>query len=229
MFVGFPGPTSVDERAALLTAAREAGAFVAYRDGFGDLRILCLDQVGGERIRIGRTEDNEICLPDNLEVSRAHAVLQAGGAGWGISDDGLSRNGTFVNGERVGRFRRLNDQDLIRIGTTTLLFQQAGVVSDQTTAVAGRRHQPNLTPAERRVLVELCRPMLAGRGIPTPSGNQEIADALVLSLAGVKSHIRSLFSKFEVGDMPQNHKRAELAHRALQLGIVTDRDLAGAH
>ena len=34
-------------------------------------------------------------------------------------DDGLSRNGTFVNGERLSGRRRLTDGDTLRFGGTT--------------------------------------------------------------------------------------------------------------
>jgi hypothetical protein len=42
----------------------------------------------------------------------------------------------------------------------------------------------------------------------------------------VKMHLRSLFGKFELTDLPQNQKRAKLAERALQLGVISQRDLA---
>jgi DNA-binding CsgD family transcriptional regulator len=81
-----------------------------------------------------------------------------------------------------------------------------------------------LTDAERRVLLELCRPLLGAGVARTPASNQEIADALHLSLPGVKSHVRALFAKIGVDDLPQNRKRAELARRAVELGLVTARD-----
>lgn len=57
-----------------------------------------------------------------------------------------------------------------------------------------------------------------------PATNGEIAAALCLSLPGVKSHVRSLFAKLGVNDLPLNRKRAELARRALDLRLVTSRD-----
>ena len=48
---------------------------------------------------------------------------------------------------------------------------------------------------------------------------------MFLSLPGVKSHMRSLCVKLEVEDLPQNRKRAELARRALDSGLVSQRDL----
>jgi predicted ArsR family transcriptional regulator len=77
---------------------------------------------------------------------------------------------------------------------------------------------PRVTDAERRVLVALCRPLLEPGGAGVPATNQEIAGALVLSVPGVKSHVRALFAKFAV------ENRTELARRALELGVVTARD-----
>ena len=137
----------------------------------------------------------------------------------------MSRNGTYVNGERVMRHRRLEDRDVVRVGVTAILFRFPSAVGDASTAVAGALPAARLTDAERRVLVALCRPLLEPGLVATPSSNQSIADALHLSLSGVKSHVRTLFGKLGVDDLPQNRKRAELARRALELGLVSARDL----
>ena len=51
-------------------------------------------------IRIGRTPDNDIALPD-LHVSRHHAELRRNPDGsWELVDVG-SHGGTFVNGKRI--------------------------------------------------------------------------------------------------------------------------------
>ena len=41
----------------------------------------------------------------------------------------------------------------------------------------------------------------------------------------VKTHLRTLFHKFHIEDLPQNQKRAKLVERAFALGIVSRRDL----
>jgi DNA-binding NarL/FixJ family response regulator len=41
----------------------------------------------------------------------------------------------------------------------------------------------------------------------------------------VKTHIRSLFAKLGVADLPQFQKRTELARRAVEHGLVVPRDL----
>ena len=61
-------------------------------------------------IRIGRDEDNDIILADDLLVSRHHAEIH----GSDIVDLG-SHNGTFVDGERVSR-GRVADGEVIGIG-----------------------------------------------------------------------------------------------------------------
>ena len=82
-----------------------------------------------------------------------------------------------------------------------------------------------LSPAQRRVLIALCRPFRDDDGFATPASNQQIADELVLSVEAVKTHLRALFERFDVGDLPRQAKRAELVKRAFQLGAISPRDL----
>jgi DNA-binding CsgD family transcriptional regulator len=214
---------SPPERAALTAAEREGIPFLVHRDEHGDMRIVPL--TSGDRVRLGRAAANDVVLGGDPEVSRAHAVLEPAGGGWTVVDDGLSRNGTFVNGERVTRQRRLEDRDVIRVGNTTLHFRYPAMVPDDTTAIAARLPDTRISPAERRVLVALCRPLLHSGGTGLPAGNSEIAAELFLSVPAVKSHIRSLFTKTGVDALPQTHKRVELARRAVQNGLVSARDL----
>lgn len=222
--VGFPAQSmSASELAALLAAEREGEPFLAYRDQLGDLRIVALS---ADRVRIGRTADNDIVLAGDLEVSRAHARLEAEGAGWTLVDDGLSRNGTYVNGEVVPRRLRLEDRDVIALGQTSMLFRHPSVVGDESTAVATKGDfEVRLTPAERRVLVALCRPLLETGVTAAPASNQAIADQLILSLAGVKSHVQTLFAKLGFDGAPRALKRTQLAQSAVERGLVTARDL----
>ena len=174
--MGFPAHSlSPSEQAALLAAERQGDPFLAYRDVHGDLRIVPLSVE--DSVRIGRTADNDVVLAGDTEVSRAHAQLMAAGAGWTLVDDGMSRNGTYVNGERVLRHRRLEDRDMVRVGQTSILFRHPSAVGDDSTAVARTQPELRLTDAERRVLVALCRPLLEPGLVSTPASNQEIADA----------------------------------------------------
>ncbi|GIW72652.1 MAG: hypothetical protein KatS3mg102_2194 [Planctomycetota bacterium] len=73
----------------------------------------------GELVRIGRSRNNEICLPSG-HVSRLHAELVYEDGGWVVGDLG-SKNGTYVNGERVFR-HPLRHGDRIRIGHFELQY-----------------------------------------------------------------------------------------------------------
>ena len=87
---------------ARLDAERRGGPFLVYRDGGGAQVILCLDAP----VTVGRRPERDVALPWDTEVSRLHAQLEPVGSDWIVVDDGLSRNGTHVNGER-GAGRRL--------------------------------------------------------------------------------------------------------------------------
>src|SRR2546430_2340817 len=77
----------------------------------------------------------------------------------------------------------------------------------------------------RLQLQAVCRPCLAAGAFSTPVPNQDIARELVVSLDAVKMHLRSLFAKFALNDVPQNQKRARLAELAVREGFVTSRVL----
>jgi len=83
----------------------------------------------------------------------------------------------------------------------------------------------SISPAQRRVLLALCRPYKDGSNFATPATNQEIGAELHLSVDAVKTHMRALFEKLDVGDLPQNQKRVALVERALNSGAVNRRDL----
>ena len=83
-----------------------------------------------------------------------------------------------------------------------------------------------LSPAQRRVLIALCRPFASGDEFATPASNQEIADELVVSVDAVKTNLRALFEKFGVGDLARSAKRAELVKQAFQTGTLATRDLS---
>ena len=178
------------------------------------------------RITLGRASEADVVLPWDTNVSRLHATLEQIAAQWTIVDDGVSRNGTFVNGERITGRRRLRSGDHIRVGSSVLTFQFPENVSGDLTAVGDALPtRASLTGAQRAVLVELCRPYKRPATYANPASNQQIADRLFLSVETVKTHLRALFVKFAVEDLPQNAKRARLVELAMRSGVVTDHDL----
>jgi predicted component of type VI protein secretion system len=70
---------------------------------------------------IGRSRDCDIVLDDS-SVSRRHAELRPGAAGWSIEDLG-STNGVRVNGLSVYGPQEVRTGDRIEIGSTEMLFE----------------------------------------------------------------------------------------------------------
>lgn len=208
---------------AVLAAERRGLPFVHYRDGDGAQRLLSLD---AERATIGRDAGNDLALGWDREASRLHALLEQLGGSWTIVDDGMSRNGTFVNGVRVRGRRRLSDGDEIRIGLTEVRFRDPAAGAEETPLAASAAAAATVTAAQRRVLVALCRPLLEPGGVgAVPPSNAEIGAELTVSVEAVRTHLKTLFKLFEVPDLPQNRKRAELARRTLAAGVVLPRDM----
>ena len=194
--------------------------FLQYDDGDGAQRTLVLT---GARLSVGRAEGSDLRLAWDPQISRLHAILERFGGSWTVLDEGLSRNGTLVNGTRVRGRRRLADRDVIRFGSTQVLFRDPAEQSAETRPASDAA---GLTAAQKRVLVALCRPLLGDAEMAgAPPANAEMATALNVSVEAVRSQMKSLFRLFEVPDLPQNRKRAELARRALAAGAVTQHDL----
>lgn len=88
-------------------------------------RPLRVHGLGGDRVTIGRADDNTVVLND-LQVSRHHAeLLRRDDRSWLLSDLD-SYNGTFVEGERVEGTRLISDE-VISIGSRFLRVGGSGI------------------------------------------------------------------------------------------------------
>jgi pSer/pThr/pTyr-binding forkhead associated (FHA) protein len=175
----------------------------------------------GDQFTIGTDASADLAL-DDPAVSALHAALQYFPAGWSVRDLG-SRNGTFVNGERISSEQMLRDGDEIRVGHVRVVLKDPAQAPRRTEALG---EPPRLTPRERDVLLELCRPLLQGDAFTEPASVGEIARALVVTDAAVKQHVTNLYDKF--GLMDEDRKRVRLANVALQTGAVSLGDLRPA-
>lgn len=208
----------------LIVAERQGDPFLFVRDGTGNLRTV---PMGAERLLLGRSPSSDIEVSWDPGVSAVHASLERRGSRWVIEDDGLSRNGTFVAGERLRGQRTLRDGDVIRVGDTVLGFRDPGSEQVLATVTMALIAPPEISQAQRRILFALCRP-LADAARSTPATNEEIARELTVTVAAVKSQLRVLFDRFAVDQLPQNEKRARLAERAVASGVVRLADLRRA-
>ena len=194
---------------------------MVYRDGDGKQTLV---ELSGDEFTVGRREDNDLALPWDQEVSRLHAELHRVKGDWTVVDDGLSRNGTFLNGERIRGRHRLRDGDRLCFGETIVAYCAPRESESQSTLVVAGAVDVELSDTQRKVLTALCRP-LGESAFAMPATNREIAETLFLSVDAVKAHLRVLFERFGLQDLPQNQKRASLAATALLNGIVKAHDL----
>ncbi len=71
-------------------------------------------------LSVGRSSQNDLILEDP-GVSRVHARITRASEGWVLTDAG-GKNGTFLNGTRISAPVVLRKGDMVRVGSTTLIF-----------------------------------------------------------------------------------------------------------
>lgn len=100
------------------------------------------DHAVGTECVIGRSIEVDFMV-DDAGVSRRHCrVLSTGGA-YAVEDLG-SRNGTFVNGQRVLQRQALSDGALLRVGGVEIVFRQKALTESPTPPASGVAVPPAL-------------------------------------------------------------------------------------
>jgi FHA domain len=178
---------------------------------------------------VGRGSCVDVHL-DDPSVSRLHAEIIRRGPYAYVTDLGLSRNGTRVNGRLVAR-RVLQDGDVLTFGSARC--RVAGIASEELAAETelSRSAAPELTRRELDVVTSLCRPALSDEAFVAPGTAREIAVDLVVTEAAVKQHLLRLYQKFRIPEGP--NRRVRLANEVVALGLVrplppTERPAEGA-
>ena len=206
----------------VIAAERTGHPFLVWRTDDGEQRLLLLDQQRW-RVTIGRDPAADVPLAWDAEVSRTHALLEQVGRGWTVVDDGLSRNGSFVNGTRVIGRRPLRDKDRLVFGATPVTYRETSGGITQTASAIDTPAAIPLTPMQRKVLIALCRPVHDSASA-TPATNRQIAEEVFLTIDAVKAHLRVLFERYSLSQLPQNEKRARLVAAVLDSGVLAPRD-----
>lgn len=118
-----PEEETADADRSLFTTDPEAPHLVLVK-GVDEGRVFELD---GDQNRwiLGRRRDADIPLEYDPYVSAENSLIRRDGSALVLSDLAESRNGTIVNGARLGpeEPRRLRAGDIIQVGDSTLIFR----------------------------------------------------------------------------------------------------------
>ncbi|MEP6686954.1 MAG: FHA domain-containing protein [Gemmatimonadales bacterium] len=146
---------AVDDRRMGNTQLFDSGAFTdlappprpsgpAAATGPTGGRLVCLTDgreyaITGDRLVFGRDASSDVVV-GGTEVSRRHAEIEVTPDGYMLND--FSVNGSYVNGERVGRQHLLARADVIRIGHDEFRFYAD---TQSPTPPRSRRSVPQVT------------------------------------------------------------------------------------
>jgi pSer/pThr/pTyr-binding forkhead associated (FHA) protein len=191
-------------------------------DPWGETRV----QLDDTPKMIGRDPGCDLVFEKDRAVSRRHAILEPRGGAWLISDLN-SRNGTWVNGQKVFGGQALRDRDEIIVGEIRIIFHD-GARTNSMSSTAPLAERPKLTPAQQRTLVELVRPILRrDKPVPGPASVDEIARALFVGRGAVQANLSALYDKFGILPDPDGRqdRRWRLSNEAIQRASVRFEDL----
>lgn len=155
------------------------------------------------RLTIGRDPACDVALTD-VAASKTHAVIMTVGLDHVLQDVG-SRNGTIVNGARITETHVLQNEDLIEIGTSRIVYRN------------------------RRASLEadLERTMIYNATVPGVPGNRTDAAPIAVARA-VRTRfplasVRGLAGRFVGSDVPLERPLATFGERGVSLAVVRRR------
>lgn len=214
------------ELQAVVRAVNSGEPVLIYRGLVDALELRRL--ASGSRLTIGRRTESDIALSWDSAVSKVHAEVYELAGEWVVADDGLSSNGTFVNETRVSARHRLRDEDRLRVGRTTLVFRHLlpqKITKELFATTSPADELPQLSATRKRVLLELCRPVLL-QANARPATNPEIASAVHLSTHAVKDHLGELARLLGHTNRKRGEQRTAIADTAIRRGLVSIRELS---
>ena len=169
--------------------------------------------------------EGHLTVAGDPSVSRLHAILLNKGPGWCVQAPQVT-NGLFLNGARMadGAVQLLSDGDEMRLGERTVVtFRSLRPSAPDRSRTRAAAVAPELTAAERRVLVCLCLPLIDGDAFTPPADVAAMAAQLFVTESAIKQHLGRIFDKFAIPD--GRNRRVLLANDALQRGVVRRADL----
>ncbi len=208
-----------------LNAIERTGvAFLSWRDADGTLRLRPLGDAR-ERLSIGRSPASTILIDWDPTVSWVHAELDCRAGEWYVSDDHVSTNGTYVNGDRIPGRKRLAGEDRVRVGANLIAFHAPSThtPASKTRVAAVVVQRGDLDQLDLEVLIAACRPCVADRRAD-PATVEEIADRVNLGKNAVRRRLGSLYVRYEIAHLRDGAKKRRLVDLALDSGLISRRD-----
>jgi hypothetical protein len=113
--------TPEQARELRLAAAKKIGLLVVVKSpALDEQSELPLES---EPLTVGRDGENDVPLPGDRFASAAHARFDPRADGVWLEDVG-STNGTYVNGVKLKRPKRLEPGDIVKIGETDFRYER---------------------------------------------------------------------------------------------------------
>jgi hypothetical protein len=165
---------------------------------------------------IGRGQAVDVRL-DHPSVSKLHAEIIRRGPYAYVSDLGLSRHGTRVNGKVVAQ-RLLENGDVLSFGSQRCRVGGLPAEAALPETDPRRSATPELTRREVDVVAALCKPALCDDAFVAPATARDIAADLVVTEAAVKQHLLRLYQKLKIAEGP--NRRVRLANEVVARGLV---------
>ena len=173
---------------------------------------------------VGRGNAVDVHL-DHPSVSKLHAEIIRRGPYAYVSDLGLSRHGTRVNGKVVAQ-RLLENGDVLSFGVQRCRVGGLATEAAMPESDPHRSAAPELTRRELDVVAALCKPALCDEAFVAPATARDIAADLVVTEAAVKQHLLRLYQKLRIPEGP--NRRIRLANEVVARGLVRPLPVAAA-
>lgn len=151
---------------------------IEFRDPDGELR----ERQFSESLTIGRATENDLQLLDDL-ISKRHIDLRVRSNRLFIKDCG-SRNGTWVNGQRIHDERELSAQDVIKVGRLSLRVKAVGRELSPEREVQRRASNSGTSSADSASASSAKAPVSSSASTTVPRKGSSGAQVLAASSSG---------------------------------------------
>ena len=119
-------------------------------------------ELTGEPLSIGRSREADIPLLDD-KVSRVHCGIRLSDGEFYLKDL-KSRNGVFVNGQRVEDTAKLKAGDRIQVGSTVFVFEAASDKEDAAKGIASVQNSMDDGKGYTTILKEIVEDIVPTEG-----------------------------------------------------------------